>query len=131
MPDEASLQAVEHALFAALRGRDRAGLDGLLAPEFVLVAERGARIGRAEFLEAALKIPGEILSLDAEYLDVRLYGEIGVLSGVQRARVRLEDGTEVEDRQVFTDVCVWRGGRWWVTFAHSVPAPPSSETGQG
>lgn len=122
--DEASLRALEQALFSAIARRDRTALEGLLTPDFVLISDDGVRVERAAFLDGVLAIPGEILSIDAEHLDARIVGGAGILSGVQRARVRLADGSVVEDRQVFTDVCVWRDGRWLLAYAHSVSAPP-------
>jgi hypothetical protein len=69
------------------------------------------------------------VSVEGEHVKASVYGEVGVLTGVQRATVRLPDGSEVRDAGAFTDVCFKRGGRWQMVLAHSVSlrdevAPP-------
>ncbi|HEX8439525.1 hypothetical protein [Archangium sp.] len=39
----------------------------------------------------------------------------------RRARVRMEDGTTVDDVQAFTDIALARDGQWRMVLAHSVP----------
>ncbi|EPX57076.1 hypothetical protein D187_006830 [Cystobacter fuscus DSM 2262] len=75
--------------------------------------------------EDILAIPGTILSVESDDLRVHVYGDVGVLTGRQHARVRLEDGTIVDDVGTFTDIALRRGGRWRMVLAHSVPLSAS------
>jgi uncharacterized protein (TIGR02246 family) len=120
--DEDALLALEARMFRALQGRDQTALAELLTDDFIFRGPGGVELGKAEFLKNVTAIPGTMLAVEAEHLKAHVFGEVGVLSGVQRARVRLEDGSEVDDLQAFTDVCLKQGGHWRIVLAHSVPA---------
>ena len=117
--DERGLLALEDAMLLAIRRRDAAGVAALLTEDFVLLVGDGTEHRRGPFVEAASSIPGEILELAAEHLRARVVGGVGILAGLQRARVRLEDGTEVTEVQAFTDVCVRTPAGWRMALAHS------------
>jgi uncharacterized protein DUF4440 len=121
-PDERALLALEDSVIDAIRRRDAAALGALVTDGFVLVGSDGSQTRREDFLRAAVEIPGEILELSALHLRARVVGEVGVLTGLQRARVRLPTGIEVDDVAFFTDVCVRAGTGWKMALAHSGPA---------
>ncbi|HET9155587.1 MAG TPA: nuclear transport factor 2 family protein [Myxococcaceae bacterium] len=121
-PDERALLALEDSVIDAIRRRDAAALGALVTDGFVLVGSDGSQTRREDFLRAAVEIPGEILELSALHLRARVVGEVGVLTGLQRARVRLPTGIEVDDVAFFTDVCVRAGAGWKMALAHSGPA---------
>jgi ketosteroid isomerase-like protein len=122
--DIRSLMALEQALFRAIQARDRAALTELLAEDFVFRGPGDVELDRATFLDNITTLPGTILSVEGTQVQAHTFGETGVLTGVQHARVRMQDGAEVTDSQAFSDVCVRREGRWWVVLAHSVPSVP-------
>jgi Domain of unknown function (DUF4440) len=72
-----------------------------------------------------VSIPGTILSVESDDTQARVFGDMGVLTGRQRARVRLDDGTTVMDVGAFTDIARWREGHWEMVLAHSVPLQES------
>jgi len=117
--DERALLALEDAMLLAIRRHDAAGVAALLTDDFVLLGGDGTQAARGPFIEAASSIPGEILELAAEHLRARVVGGVGILAGLQRARVRLDDGTEVTEVQAFTDVCLRTPGGWRMALAHS------------
>ena len=121
-PDERALLALEDAVIDAIRRRDTAALGAHVTENFVLVGSDGSQTRREDFLRAAVEIPGEILELAALHLRARVVGDVGVLTGLQRARVRLPTGIEVDDVAFFTDVCVRVGPGWKMALAHSGPA---------
>ena len=121
-PDERALLALEDSVIDAIRRRDVSALAALVTEGFVLVGSDGTETRREEFLRAAVGIPGEILELSALHLRARAVGGVGVLTGLQRARVRLPTGIEVDDVAFFTDVCVRTGTGWKMALAHSGPA---------
>jgi len=118
-PDERALLALEDSVLLAIRRRDPAALDALLTEDFLLIGADGTATPRASFVRAATDIPGEILELSAEHLRAHVVAGVGVLTGLQRARVRLPTGLEVEDLRLFTDVCVRVGAGWRMRLAHS------------
>jgi len=121
-PDERALLALEDSVIDAIRRRDAKALGALVTDGFVLVGSDGSQTRREDFLRAAVEIPGEILELSALHLRARVVGEVGVLTGLQRARVRLPTGIEIDDVAFFTDVCVRAGTGWKMALAHSGPA---------
>jgi uncharacterized protein (TIGR02246 family) len=119
-PDEARLLQLEQDLFEALKAKDAEALRRILAEDFVLHAPGAAPVEREAFIASVAAIPGTLLSVEGEGVRTRVYGEVGILTGTQRARVRLEDGTTVTSLGAFTDVALWKDGRWWMVQAHSV-----------
>lgn len=126
--DDAQVQALlalEQEMFAALRARSPEALRRVLAPDFLLLVPGSPSADREAFIAGVLGIPGEILEVSSDDLQARLVGATGVLTGRQRARVRLPDGKVVDDLGAFTDVCERRDGRWVMVLAHSVPLAPA------
>jgi hypothetical protein len=54
---------------------------------------------------------------------VQLQGNIAVLTGTQKAVVRLKDGKQVTGLGIFTDVFALRNDRWLLVFAHNIDLP--------
>jgi ketosteroid isomerase-like protein len=121
---EPALKALELDLFAAIQTKRVEAVRPLLAEDFTLLVPGSPPSGREAFLAGVSSLPGEVLSITPEELRAQRVGEVGVITGRQRARVRLNDGTIVDEVAVFTDVCEWRQGRWVVVVAHSVALPP-------
>ncbi len=121
-PDERALLALEDAVVEGIRRRNRTALAALVTDDFVLLGSDGTETRRDAFLRGAVEMPGDILELSVLHLRARVVGGVGVLSGLQRARVRLPTGVEVDDVAFFTDVCVRTGTGWRMALAHSGPA---------
>jgi ketosteroid isomerase-like protein len=128
-PDERALLALEDAVLMAIRRRDPKALAACLTEDFVLLSPDGSQTRREAFVRAATDLPGEVLELSAEHLRAHVVAGVGVLTGLQRARVRLPDGVEVDDLQLFTDVCVRTGTGWRMALAHSGQAVPPAAPG--
>jgi ketosteroid isomerase-like protein len=134
--EASDLMRLEQAMFDALRDRRRDVIAALLTDDFVARDATGAELDKTAFLASVAAIPGRVVSVEGEHVKAWVYGDVGVLTGVQRATVRLPDGREVRDAGAFTDICVKRGGRWRMALAHSVPlsdegARPPAEAGLG
>ncbi|NTX57301.1 SgcJ/EcaC family oxidoreductase, partial [Myxococcus sp. CA039A] len=120
--DVRALLALEESIVRAIQARDTQALKGLMAEDLVFRGVGDVETDRTAFLANIVAIPGTLLSVETETVRAHVFGDTGVLTGTQRARVRLPDGTEVSDVGHFTDVCQRREGRWWVVLAHSLPA---------
>jgi ketosteroid isomerase-like protein len=125
--DVRALLAFEESLMRAIQARDTQALEGLVAEDFVFRGPGDMESDRAAFLAGIAGIPGTVVSVEGVSVRAHVFGDTGVLTGTQRARVRLPDGTEVTDVGHFTDVCLKRGGRWWMVLAHSLPAVPEAK----
>lgn len=121
------LLALEARIMEAIAARDRVTLGPLLTDGFVLQVPGAADVGREPFLEAIASVPGEIQSIRGEGTRASLVGEVGVVTGVQVATVRLaENGRVVTSRGAYTDVFERVNGEWRLALAFSVDLPPQS-----
>jgi ketosteroid isomerase-like protein len=103
---EAQLRAVEHAWITAAIQHDRSMLDRLLAADFVDISYRGERRTKADVLHAQAAPSGsrQILS----DLQVRVYGETGIVTGVNTVTMTKRAPVRVR----FTDVFVRTKDGW-------------------
>ena len=123
-----ALLRLESEIMEHIRAKDTRALEPLLTADFVYRTP-GVEVGRADFLKGVASVPGRITSVEGEGLRVRVFGEVAVLTGVQRARVRADDGSEQEGLSAFTDIFVKRRGRWRLALAYGVelPVPPAQQ----
>jgi ketosteroid isomerase-like protein len=123
---EAVLQ-LEREIMEAIKAKDAVALEPLLTDDFVYRTHFGAESNKEEFLQSIASFPVEILSLRGEELNVNLYSETAVLTGVQRATARIPDGNPEESSVAFTDVFVKRDGHWVMAMAFGVELPSETE----
>lgn len=113
---------LEKQMFAAIQKKDTAAISRILADDFVLRTPGAPPADKKAFLAAIQGIPAEIVAVWSEDLAANIYGDTGVLTGTQLARVR-DGGKEAVSAQAFTDIFIRRGGRWQLALAHSVEIP--------
>lgn len=117
--DRATIRAAEDRIFKAIMTQDIPALEAELADDFVHTTPGSPDQDRNAFLMTIREMPFRILDIGGEDLRVRVLGEMAILSGVQRARVRLPEG-DVEGRTAFVDVFVRTGGGWRLSHGFSV-----------
>ena len=118
-----TLCAVESELTAALRRNDASALEQFYAEEFQLVNFRGRKVGRAGVLTAIRTGTLRFDSLSTSDLEVRVYGDVGVISGVQH-QVAREPGNDEQAHPKdvrFTHLYVTRQGRWLLVSSQITP----------
>lgn len=106
----------------AIGARDMSTVRALLAPDFVHRSPGTAPAGAEPFLDAIGAIPGEILSVRLEDVEIDLSEAGALVTGVQHAQVRL-DGRIVEDRGRFVDWFVLHRGEWRIRVAVQLQSP--------
>src|SRR5262249_2257433 len=111
MTDRDAVIDLARRMAAAIARRDVTAVRALLARDFVQRAIGGGDAHADQFLADVAKIPGEILSVDLEHIEVELADAGALVTGIQRARVRI-DGNIVDDRQPFVDWIVKEAGEW-------------------
>ena len=107
----------------AIKNKDAATLEPLLADDFIYRTHFGAEANKAEFLRSIASFPVEILAIRGEELKVNVYGETAVLTGVQLAEARTPAGAAEESVVAFTDIFVRLDGRWLMVLAYGVELP--------
>jgi ketosteroid isomerase-like protein len=114
---------IERDIMAAIKNKDAATLEPMLAADFIYRTHFGAEADKAEFLKSIAFFPVEILTIQGEELKVSVYGETAVLTGVQLADARTPEGALEKSAVAFTDIFVRREGRWLMAMAYGVELP--------
>jgi len=117
--ERAELTHISNEILVAIRDRRRDALESALHPDFVQINEDGARLTRPAFVNAVVNADFQITALSFDFLSVDVLDDTGVVCGVQRGTVRLDDGKEVTSRSAFTDVFVRQNGAWALRVATS------------
>jgi ketosteroid isomerase-like protein len=118
-----ALLRITHAIMAAIKNKDAAALDPLLADEFIYRTHFGAEIDKPAFLASIACFPLEIVSVRGDELNVNVFGETAILTGLQSAQARGPEGELEESVVAFTDVFRNRAGRWLLVLAYGVELP--------
>ena len=124
---ERAILEVERNTFAAIQSRNIEQLKEILAEDFVYRSPGNDELDREAFLQNIAAIPAEILSVNGTEQRVSVFGDLAVLTGVQRSTVRLDDGREAVSAVAFTDVFARRDGRWTMVLAYGVEMPGHSK----
>jgi ketosteroid isomerase-like protein len=108
----AELEGLEHDWMQAVRDRDMAFLEALLAEEFTLTTGRpGAEVrGRREWLDIT-RDRYVIEEFSFEELEVVSLGEAAVVRSRYRQRGRMDDRDRTQEFLI-TDAFVRRDGKW-------------------
>jgi ketosteroid isomerase-like protein len=106
----------------AIARRDLPVIRDLLAAGFVHRTPGGAGVDVDAFIRAIEQIPGEIVFVKLEQLEIDISGSGALVTGIQHAQVRV-DGTIVDDRRAFVDWFVKDSGRWRIRAAVDLPSP--------
>ena len=114
---------IEQQVFTAIQHKDTETLAGILAEDFVHRSPDGSEIDREQFLKNITAVPVTIVSIGGEHQKVSVYGDVAVLTGVQRAAWKQSETKKGVSSGAFTDVFVRRGVRWLMVLAYSVDLP--------
>lgn len=98
-----------------------AALDEILADDFVHVVPEGI-ISKKEHIDFVRAHPfGPFAVHKFEKLDVRVYGNVAIATGIVLA-IRTNKEPSKPERTLFTDVFAFRNGRWQAVNAQESPA---------
>jgi ketosteroid isomerase-like protein len=114
--------ALENAWDQAVRQKDTAALEMLLAPDLVYVDYDGKLMDKTQYLasvQAPALRPSRIVS---ESINVHLYGSAAVVSGVYR-ETGVTNGKPYALRERFTDTWVRSKESWVCVASHSTSIP--------
>jgi ketosteroid isomerase-like protein len=95
-------------------------LNRILADDFVYRTPAGPDTTKTDFLKNIASVTVEIISIWGDDLKVNAYGDVAVLTGVQRSKFKGEDGKEQLSSSAFTDVFIKRKGLWQLVLAYGV-----------
>jgi ketosteroid isomerase-like protein len=121
MDDRSEIIEVSEHMATAIGRRDVPAIRALLAPGFVHRTIGDAAIDLEAFIRGIEQIPGDIVFVKLEQLEVEVSGSGALAIGVQHAQVRI-DGKVVDDRRRFVDWFVKESGYWRIRVALDLPA---------
>src|SRR5262249_27948901 len=118
--DRAALIALEQQWLHA--EHDAATLNQILALDFIHVVPVNHFLSKQEHIDWAVRHPEpKDRRTKFDKLNVRLYGEVGIVNG---SVIAIDNSGKELDRSMFTDVFVFRDGRWQAVNAQENQARP-------
>jgi ketosteroid isomerase-like protein len=120
----AAIAELEQRLARAWVQRDRAFIDHLLAADWSVTDASGAVLTKQQVLDQTFATTDRrIDTMTIDDVVVRIFGDTAIATGRTRAggTYRGQSGTATLR---FTDVFVWRGGRWVIVASHASNVVP-------
>jgi ketosteroid isomerase-like protein len=125
---EAGLRAAEIARFQANVDADGAALDRLLDADLEYSHSNGKLDSKSSFIASLKDGSLAYVSLVPTLESVRLFGDVGVIRGRVRVGVTMQGKTS-EFTIGYSDVWLWKEGRWQLTEWRSTRLPDVSPPG--
>jgi ketosteroid isomerase-like protein len=110
--DSKSIQELEDQFKEAVLAGDVATFEQLCADDFTHTSQDGSFRTRAEWLKGRVQGKSSYISYSVDDLQVRIYGETAVVTGLLKPSWRESDGTVASGRFRFLRVWVKRDERW-------------------
>jgi ketosteroid isomerase-like protein len=107
----------------ALRNKDAALFERVLAEDFVPRSAGQPHQTRAGFIATLTSFPAVVLSIGSDDLEVHPLGDLAVITGIQVARLRLPNGIEVIDKLAITNLFRHTPNQWQMVLSHAVSLP--------
>ena len=115
--------AVGHAqeqFWIALENKDRQAFEQILSEDFVARSPGEANQDRAAFIGTLTSFPGQVRSIQSDDLEVHVWGDIAVVTGMQIAQIELANGQYQTNRIAITNIFQAQQDRWVMKLAHAV-----------
>ena len=112
------LMDMERDWAKAIVTRDATRIREILAPEIVLTAPDGNVLNREDDIAELLAGEFTAESYDAVDMNVRVYGDCAVVTGVTNLKGKYK-GAEIQEQFRWTDTFVKRSGRWQVVASQA------------
>ncbi len=123
-PIESILQ-VQQRFWSALQSQVPADFDFVLAENYRCVSPNEPDQNRAEFIHMLTSMPMIVSLVTCQNLQVDVWGDTAVLTGVQIAHMKFQNGEGVVDRIAITNVFNRLDEDWRMVLSHAVSLPTS------
>ena len=119
MDDEHQLREIQQQLARAWVKRDRAFIEGILAPEWSVTQANGSILSRANLLRSAFETGAlRVTSMLVDDVSVRIFGTAAVVRG-RTVATGTDKSLAIDVRLRFTDVFLKRNGEWQAVASHA------------
>ena len=118
-PAQREILLIQEQFWKALKTRDASLLATILAPTFVGRSPGEPDQTREEFITVLTAFPISISEIAGEAIEVHVFGEVAVLTGIQVARLHLPDGKAKSSRVMLSNVFRQEDLDWRMVLCHS------------
>ena len=115
-----AVQQAQGKFWSVLQSKDRQAFEHILAEDFVARSPGQANQDRTAFIDTLTGFPGQVRSIRSDDLEVHVWGDIAVVTGVQTAQIELSDGQLITNRIAITNIFQAQQDRWVMKLAHAV-----------
>lgn len=116
------VRAVLDQWLSALAKNDFTTVQRIVADDYVITAGgEGKVMDKTEDLAPLQSGEVKFTSAEASDVDIRIFGDTAIVTGLGRYVVVMPDGKSAEFRERFTDVYARRKGRWQPVASHTTP----------
>jgi len=123
----ADLRAINARFIHNFITNDVAGHDAILHPGFICIEPTGARVSRADYLEAWATgfDPKRLPYFDYRDEKIDVFGDTALVRSTNKS-VRRKDGAETTAMTIYTDTYVRQDGTWKCIQAQITPVAPAN-----
>jgi ketosteroid isomerase-like protein len=127
--DVAKLTQLSHAWDQAIVAKKEAAVAGNMAEDFRIIDGQASIGNKQQFLADILDARLTIDPYTVEDFEVRLYGDMALLSGRTHMTGRF-DGIPFDSNYRYIDIYARRGGEWRIVSVQITRIPPASAAGR-
>lgn len=128
---EAAIQKIEQEWLEALRRNDTKTLERILGDDWMDNTGWGRMATRKEFFSRPVPPAtpaGTEIAQHFENTKVRFYGDVAIATGmVVSEATEKASGKKTTRRSLYTDVLVWRDGRWQAVSSQETAVPEGAK----
>ncbi|HEX8034666.1 MAG TPA: nuclear transport factor 2 family protein [Ktedonobacterales bacterium] len=118
-PVHGDILRMQEQFWKALQAKDAASLTALISPRFVGRSPGEPDQTRDVFIATLVGFPVTISEIGGEAIEIHVFGEVAVLTGVQVARLQLSDGSARSSRVMLTNVFCHEDRGWQMALSHA------------
>ncbi|MEZ4672104.1 MAG: nuclear transport factor 2 family protein [Anaerolineae bacterium] len=123
---QAGVLETQQLFWIALKTKDSQIFEEILADSFVLRSPGQPDQSRDEFIRTLTSFPAIVTSVTSDNLDIRYFGNMAVLSGVQTAHLQFHDNNSMVDVIAITNIFEFVADEWLMVLSHAVELPAES-----
>ena len=114
------VRRAQQQFWIALQSKDRTAMEKLLSDDFLARSPNQPNQGRAEFIDSLTGFPAQVRSIESDNLEIHIWGDLAVVTGVQSAEIDLADGQVRMNRIAITNVFQHQQGQWKMKLSHAI-----------
>jgi len=123
---EAALRKAELTRFDAQVNADAKVLGELLDDGLEYSHSNGVLDSKASFIESLTSGTRDYIATTADIESIRIFGDVAVIRGTAKVTVN-ENGKPLDLNLGYTDLWLWKNGKWQMTSWRSARLPPKTQ----